>query len=111
MILHLVDALNSPGVNAVATDLAGRVEWYYDPVASSLSYIFATSLAQGGTLLLLGMSSTADASTDVVREVDLAGNTLRETNLDAVNAQLAARGQPPITTFHHDAQRLPNGST
>src|SRR5262249_42833643 len=29
----------------------------------------------------------------------------------AVNAQLAARGQPSVIGFHHDAQRLPNGDT
>ena len=46
-----------------------------------------------------------------LREVDLAGNTLRETNLDAVNARLAALGEDSITSFHHDVQRLPNGDT
>ena len=48
---------------------------------------------------------------DTVREIDLAGDTLRETNIDAVNAELAALGQHPITNFDHDAQRLPNGDT
>ena len=42
-----------------------------------------------------------------LREVDLAGDTLRETNIDAVNAQLAALGRPSITDFNHDVQRLP----
>ena len=35
----------------------------------------------------------------------------RETNIDAVNAELAALGQHSITDFNHDAQRLPNGDT
>ena len=47
----------------------------------------------------------------MLREVDLAGNTVRETNVDAVNAELAAMGHHSITDFNHDAQRLPNGDT
>src|SRR5262249_45277546 len=42
---------------------------------------------------------------------DLAGTTLRETNVNALNAQLAARGQGPIANISHDAQRLPDGKT
>ena len=44
-----------------------------------------------------------------MREIDLAGNPLRETNIDAVNAQLTARGQETIYGFHHEFLRLPNG--
>jgi hypothetical protein len=47
----------------------------------------------------------------VFREVDLAGDTVRQTSLDAINAQPAMRGQGPIYSFHHDAERLPNGYT
>ena len=31
-----------------------------------------------------------------MREIDLAGDPVRETNINAVNAELAAMGQPPI---------------
>src|SRR5437016_8902412 len=48
---------------------------------------------------------------DGLRQVDLAGNTLRETDVHAVNAELAAIGQPPITEFDHEAKLLPNGDT
>ncbi len=48
---------------------------------------------------------------DTLREIDLAGDTLRETNVDAVNAELAALGQHSITDFNHDVQLLPNGDT
>ena len=36
---------------------------------------------------------------------------MRETNLAAVNAQLAALGHEPVYGFHHDVQRLPDGTT
>jgi hypothetical protein len=110
MVLHFALAGNTSAVNILATDLQGQVNWYYDPQASGLTSILGTSLVPGGTVLLLGTSPGNQAS-DVVREVDLAGNTVRETNTDAVNAQLAARGQSTISGFSHDAERLPNGDT
>ena len=36
---------------------------------------------------------------------------VRETNIYAVNAELAALGDAPITDFNHEALRLPNGDT
>jgi hypothetical protein len=65
----------------------------------------------GGTVLLLGGKQNGVGGATVLREVDLAGDTLRETNIDAVNAELAALGQHSISDFNHDAQRLPNGDT
>jgi hypothetical protein len=50
-------------------------------------------------------------SNNVIREVDLAGDPIRETNMASVNAQLVAKGYRRILGFHHDAIRLPNGDT
>ena len=110
LVFHM--GVNAPNgtVNTLATDLAGNVVWYYDPVANAYPS-FATSVVPGGTVLLLGGSVTNLGGANDLREVDLAGDTLRETNIDAVNAELAAMGQPSITDFSHDAQRLPNGDT
>jgi hypothetical protein len=47
----------------------------------------------------------------VLREIDLAGRPLRETNIDALNAQLAVRRLEPIYSLDHEALRLPNGDT
>ena len=62
-------------------------------------------------MLVLGVDRYAPlpATLDVLREIDLAGNAVRETNMDAVNAQLNARGYHPVFTFTHDVERLPNG--
>jgi hypothetical protein len=69
---------------------------------------YAPSVVPGGTVLLLGGTPRGtQGGEDTLREVDLAGNTLRETNIDAVNAELAALGQHSIIDFNHDAQRLP----
>ena len=98
-------------VNLLATDLNGRLEWYYDPLASGLVGIGQPGSAplRDGTVLLGGRDSHRTLGMNVMREIDLAGNPLRETNIDAVNAQLKARGQEPIYGFHHEFQRLPNG--
>jgi hypothetical protein len=111
IVIHV--GLDAPAgtIDTLATDLTGRVVWYYDSVANAFPN-YAPSLVPGGTVLLLGgtlLDRQGGATT--LREVDLAGDTLRETNIDAVNAELAALGQHAITDFNHDAQRLPNGDT
>jgi hypothetical protein len=97
-----------------ATDLTGRVTWYYDTTLSGFTLTKAgQSLVPGGTLLLNGVDQYTPVPTapDVLREVDLEGNPVRETNLAALNAQLSAMGHGMIHAFHHDAERLPNGNT
>ena len=110
MILHngIGDPIST--INTVATDLQGNVEWYYDSVANSFPS-YATNLVPGGTVLLLGGKAFGIGGFDTVREIDLAGDTVRETSIGAVNAELAAMGQQPISDFDHDVQRLPNGDT
>jgi arylsulfate sulfotransferase len=98
-------------VNLLATDLSGRLQWYYDPLASGLIGIGLPGSAPlpNGTVLLGGRDSHRTLGLNVLREIDLAGNPLRETNIDAVNAQLKARGQEIIYGFHHEFSRLPSG--
>jgi hypothetical protein len=98
------------------TDLSGNVVWYYDPSQAGFEAgipAMGTDLVPGGTVLVTGADSRAPFtySQDVLREIDLAGDPLRETNLDAINAQLPAMGHGVITSLTHDAERLPNGQT
>jgi hypothetical protein len=55
-------------------------------------------------------TSTPDRG-QILREIDLAGNTVRETYASQITDHLAAQGQLGITGFNHDAIRLPNGHT
>jgi hypothetical protein len=97
------------------TDLTGQLVWYYDASQAGLNpgITGGASLVPGGTVLVNAADSREAFPTgeDVVREIDLAGNTLRETNLDAVNAQLTAMGHEVISSFTHDVTRLPSGQT
>ncbi|HVA47582.1 MAG TPA: aryl-sulfate sulfotransferase [Pirellulales bacterium] len=98
------------------TDLSGNVVWYYDPSQAGFKGgipAMSADLLPGGTVLVTGADSRAPFpySQDILREIDLAGDPVRETNLDAVNAQLTAMGYNNIDGFTHDATRLPNGQT
>src|SRR5437868_5288780 len=116
MVLHSLvftgpDAASNS--HPIATDLSGRVEWYFDAQQSGLGItnMITATLLPGGTVIGMGNDRyPVRNNRDVLREIDLAGNPVRETNLAAVNAQLAALGHETIYGFHHDAQRLPDGS-
>jgi arylsulfate sulfotransferase len=116
-VFHVLGGLALSGTrvpNPQLTDLSGRVEWYYDTQQSGLGItnVTAATLLPGGTMIGLGIDRySVRNARNVLREIDLAGNPLRETNLAAVNAQLAALGHDAIYGFHHDLQRLPDGST
>ncbi|HVP00265.1 MAG TPA: aryl-sulfate sulfotransferase [Bryobacteraceae bacterium] len=105
------------GKGPFATDLQGRVIWYL------LSSDSMTRVLPGGRFLLIGEGKNSVNSTkdeQCLREVDLAGNILRETNAGRVAEQLAAHGihsdcriggKECVSGFHHEAIRLPNGHT
>jgi arylsulfate sulfotransferase len=116
MIFHTLTgpALSGNRVpNPIATNLSGSVEWYYDTQQSGLGItnMVPATLLPGGTVIGMGNDRfSVRNNRDVLREIDLAGNPVRETNLAAVNAQLAALGHEVTYGFHHDVQRLPDGS-
>lgn len=114
MVFHQLPLSPSNVPNPLATDLQGRVEWYYDVSQSGLTFTHVgQSLVPGGTVLLVGIDqdSPLPGSRNVLREIDLAGNVVRETNIAAVNAELTPLGLDAISSFTHDVQRLPNGQT
>jgi len=95
----------------VAYDLKGNILWYY-PIYSQV-----TRPMTGGTMFLItdgpGTGTGywgAALRQSTLREIDLAGNVLRETNVDRVNEQLVALGTDYIGRFHHEAVRLPSGN-
>lgn len=90
--------------NTIATDLNGNLIWYGPP-----GLTFLTRANPGGTFLSIFEDGAQDSSHQFVREFDLAGVTVAETNAGRVNEQLVAMGHHPITSFHHEAIRMPNG--
>ncbi|MGA7342314.1 MAG: aryl-sulfate sulfotransferase [Terracidiphilus sp.] len=107
---------------AMATDLNGNVIWTYAYQHSPSDLIQGIQLLPNGDLLMTISylsSLTASQSPSVfneVREVDLAGNTIRSVTMDALNASLAASSLRDaegnsyhFRSFHHDVLALPNG--
>ena len=89
---------------SLATDLDGTVLWFY---AGNISYM--TRPDPGGNFFGIGDFPNADASQQFVREFDLLGLTVAETNAARISEQLIAMGKRPITAFHHEARSLPGG--
>ncbi len=88
----------------VATDLLGNVLWFYD---GSISFL--TAPLAGGRFLGISELPGVDPSDQFLREFNLAGTTIKETNAARVSEQLTAMGLNPITAFHHEARLLPDG--
>ncbi len=88
-----------------ATDLSGNLLWFYPGILSIL-----TRPESGGLFFGLVEDETADQSGQIVREFDLLGLTVAETNAARVNEQLAAMGKRQISAFHHEARSLPDGN-
>jgi arylsulfate sulfotransferase len=93
--------------SGAAFDLHGNVLWYYwDPeFPANPEDGYVTRPVAGGTMLLLVGTENA------LREVDLAGNVVRETNKHPINQQLTKLGQDTIICLSHEGLRLPNGHT
>jgi hypothetical protein len=107
---------------AFATDLQGNVIWTYTYNATSLDALQGIQLLPDGDMLMVISylsSITVGAVPNLVneiREVDLAGNTVRSLTMDALNMKLAASSLRDtdgnayqLKSFHHSVVVLPNG--
>jgi hypothetical protein len=90
----------------IATDVNGRLIWYLPVNQAS---IYTTRPVPGGTFL--GIYNGSEGHRRMLQEYDLAGNLVRETNATIVSKELVEMGTDPVTEFHHEAIRFPNGDT
>ena len=119
--IELFDTLIPPKASqAFATDLQGNVLWTYSYEGSNLDVVQPIKLLPNGHFLVLisfasslpsSLSSNPPSGTiDAIREVDLAGNTIRELTLANLGQSLAGQGYNfNLKGFHHDVLALPNG--
>ncbi len=109
-------------IQAYATDLQGNIIWSYLYQGSTVDLIQGIQLLPNGDMLMLisYLSSTTVNGTlglvNDVREVDLAGNMVREITMDTLNQRLAASSLKDadgnaykFKSFHHGVIALPNG--
>lgn len=105
-------ALTSPTQGVpFATDSVGNVIWYLPAYQNTGGYL--TRPVPGGTFLGVADDNSGIAGNRrLLREYDMAGNLIRETNAAAISAQLTSRyNTDPITSIHHEVFRFPNGDT
>ncbi|MGC9949280.1 MAG: aryl-sulfate sulfotransferase [Bryobacteraceae bacterium] len=129
VLLHnFITFTDGPLYPDVATDLSNNILWYYYAKDATHSDVL-TRPVQGGGIVTLQDDLAWDPTVtqeQYLRQVDLAGNIVRETNMGAIQQELVAMGSadggsctgitnPVVGTacagsFHHDAiQTLPNG--
>ena len=116
-----LELLNPLGA-VLITDLAGNILWrYVDPGSTANNAIQGVKqLPNGDLLMAIGRDSNAPLTSqppagtfDEIREVNLAGDTVRNITIDQLNANLqsatCAECNVVLQTFHHDVTPLPNG--
>ena len=91
----------------IGTDLKGNVLWYYS--APDAAGGLMTRPEAGGYFWFTG-AENIDPYQQFIREIDVAGNTVVETNLGRINEQLVAVGQMTLNSIDHELRALPNGN-
>ena len=130
VLLHtMIQLSGSTNYPDVATDLSGNIIWYYLANDVTQTDVLTRPLPGGSMLTLQNDYAWSPTVTQeqFLREIDLAGNVIRETNMGAIQQQLIALGAADggacdsipvpapvgagcVGAFHHDAiQTLPNG--
>lgn len=105
---------------AFATDLSGNVIWTYSdngPVSDLVQPIkllpnghFLVQVAYASSIPVTPGATIPQGILDEVREVDLAGNTIRSVTAAQIAMALQQQGyQLQVGSLHHDVLSLPNG--
>jgi hypothetical protein len=106
-----------------ARNPAGKPIWYYAGNGAYSAGVAASAqlerLLVGGLMITTcsypgdytgtGLYGNQVNGGQTLQIIDLTGHVVQETNVDRVNEQLLAMGADPISSFNHDARRLPNG--
>ncbi len=105
----------------VATDLQANVLWtYLLPFNGGTSIEGAKLLPNGHFILSIGQGNAFPLTNPtptpnvpiVIREIDLAGNTIRQITTTDLSSRLQANGYNlNLLEFHHEVTPLPNGHT
>ena len=119
--VELVDATLSDlsgYLEAYATDLQGNLIWGYNyPDREKNSIVQPIKLLPNGDFgMIISYPSQfifkpeQRSKINTLREIDLAGNTVRELTLDELNTRLKTAGYTfTLLDYHHDFIVLPNG--
>src|SRR6185369_12673392 len=119
--IELLDSTNSSAagyLQAYATDLDGNLIWGYDYADRDANSIIQPiqPLPNGNMAMVISYASQFEFTPDkkskvnVIREINLAGETVRDLTIGDLNQRMAAAGHPlQLLDFHHELTVLPNG--
>jgi len=120
--IELLNPVAGTPSGVVVTDLSGNVLWTYANPGGAIDSIGGVKMLPNGDFLFnIGPNSSypirvgpiPPGTIDEVREVNLAGDTVRSISISQLNAELAAAScsecHVTLDTFHHDVEPLPNG--
>jgi len=108
-LLDLVNLSGTGGImQALVTDRDGQPIWYYDVGNDQGNWPYTFKLLPNGDMIF-SITKYQSGGT-ILREVDLAGNTIRELDVDALAQKMQEAGFSfQITGYHHDFVPLANG--
>ncbi len=115
--IEIVNTTQSPA-GMFAVDLSGNVIWAYEDKQPVGPDWLAPKLLPNGDFVALRSPASSSAlktpfnpsEPNVVREFNLAGDTVKQITMAQLNAELAARGYSlNLLYFSHDVTPLPNG--
>jgi hypothetical protein len=116
-----IEIANPVGASAhiVATDLSGHVIWAYTaPEPPSQAQLLAPKQLPNGDFIYIYSDDSSSpinggfhpGDPNLVREVDLIGNTVKQITMTQLNAKMAAANyNVTLQVFSHDVTPLPNG--
>lgn len=109
-LLSLVDTTGTSGmIQSLFTDRDGSPIWYYDTgVKQGYSPSAFKLLPNNHLIFTIAKSNTFGR---ILREIDLAGNTVREMDIETLGQKMQASGRFGFvpTAYHHDFLPLANG--
>jgi len=102
--IELID-VTTANTPALFTDRDGNPIWYYDVGQGNYPYTF--KLLPNGHMIL---SITLPGFDSILKEADLAGNTIRQMDIATLGQKVQAAGFDFVpTAYHHDVLPLDNG--
>lgn len=100
---------NANNIEAAVSDLDGNIIWYYTVDAQGGYIPFPIKQLDNGHMLVNISNFLGAGNVTSLREIDLAGDTVRELSWDALDQELAGIGFPFSVSLHHDLLPLPTG--
>ncbi len=101
--IEMIDVV-ATGTPAFFADRNGNPIWYYDVGQSNWPYVFKM-LPNGHIILMI-----SEPTSTTIRELDLAGNTIRDMECSALGAKMQAAGFDFVPdNYTHDLAPLANG--